>query len=176
METRDKLEVVISEEEILKKISSVAKQLDHDYAGQEIVIVIVMKGAICLVADLIRHLSSPCSLEFVRGSSYGARGVERGDLIITGLEAMNVTGKNVLVVDDIFDSGTTLTEIVNQFKKLQPITLKSLVLLSKKVERTVNYTPDYVLFEIENRFVVGYGLDYKEHYRGLPGIYTMANL
>jgi hypoxanthine phosphoribosyltransferase len=176
MKIKDELEVVISQEEILKKISDVAKQLDDDYAGQEIVIVMVMKGAICLVADLIRHLSSPCSLEFVRGSSYGARGVERGDLIVTGLEEMHIAGKHVLVVDDIFDSGTTLTAIMNQLKKLQPKTLKSLVLLSKQVERKVNYTPDYVLFEVENRFVVGYGLDYKEHYRGLPGIYTMVNL
>lgn len=173
MKTKDKLEVLISQEEIERQIKNVAIKIDADYHGDEIVIVIVMKGAICLVADLIRALHNPCSLEFICGSSYGLGGTERGKLTLTGIQGLQLKDKNVLVVDDIYDSGTTLTRIMEELKELQPATLKSLVLLSKNVPRKFSYKPDYVLFEIENRFVVGYGLDYKEYYRGLPGIFAL---
>jgi hypoxanthine phosphoribosyltransferase len=167
------LELLISEKSILAKITEIAKQLDQDYRGKELTVVMIMKGAICLVADLIRQLHVPCSLEFVQGSSYGKRGMARGKLSIFGIERINLAKKHVLIVDDIFDSGKTLSEVVTQLKKQEPKSLKSLVLLSKNVPRKTKYTPDYVLFEIEDRFVVGYGLDYKERYRGLPGVYAL---
>ncbi len=175
MNISDKLQILITEEEILEKVAAVARQLDQEYQGEELVILMVMKGAICLAADLIRQIHMPCSLEFIQGSSYGAYGTERGELVLRGIEHIQVAAKHVLVIDDIYDSGTTLLTIMKQLQELRPGTLKSLVLLSKKVERTSAYRPDYVLFEIENLFVVGYGLDYKEHYRGLRGIYAMGN-
>ncbi|MBI2742493.1 MAG: hypoxanthine phosphoribosyltransferase [Chlamydiales bacterium] len=168
------LELLISEQNIVEKISEVAAQLDADFNGREVTIVMIMKGAICLVADLIRHLHSPCSLEFIQTSSYGQKGTERGALSFFGLEKVNVAGKHVLLVDDIFDSGVTLSEAVKRLKEQNPETIKSLVLLSKNVPHKTDYRPDYALFEIENRFVVGYGLDYKEYYRGLPGVYAMV--
>ncbi|MFI5334264.1 MAG: hypoxanthine phosphoribosyltransferase [Chlamydiales bacterium] len=167
------LELLISEQTITRKIAQVAKSLDDEYKGQEITIVMIMKGALCLVADLIRHIQIPCSIEFIQASSYGAKGTKRGELSIFGLEKISLEKKHVLVVDDIFDSGATLSEVMSRVKEQQPKSIKSLVLLSKNVPRKTVCHPDYVLFEIEDRFVVGYGLDYKEHYRGLPGVYAL---
>ena len=166
-------------DEIQDKIAKTAVQLEADYKDQEIVIVMIMKGAICLVADLIRAISLPCTVEYIQASSYGMKGEHRGDLEIKGIEVLNLESKNVLIVDDIFDSGNTLFHVYQALAKKKPKSLKSLVLLSKNVS-DLKYQPDYLLFSVENRFLVGYGLDYKEHYRGLKGIYlfkeTVSNL
>jgi hypoxanthine phosphoribosyltransferase len=167
------LELLISEEAILSSVAEVCQNLDREYAGKELVIVMVMKGAICLVADLIRHLQVPCSIEFVQGRSYGERGIHRGELTVFGLDNFDVSNKHVLLVDDIYDSGYTLSAIHAKLLEKQPSSLKTLVLLSKNVPRQVVFQPDYILFHIENRFVVGYGLDFKEYYRGLPGVYAL---
>ena len=169
------LELLISEEQILQKIKEIGNQIESDYAKREIVIVMVMKGAICLVADLIRQLHLPCAIEFVQGRSYGAEGTKRGKLFVSGIENLDIAGKDLLLVDDIFDSGTTLSYIKDKLAEKNPKSLKTLVLLSKKISRNITWIPDYVLFEIENRFVVGYGLDYKEHFRGLPGVYILQS-
>jgi len=168
------LEQILSQEEIQQKLTLVAKKIDQEYAGKEIVIVFILKGAICLVADLIRSIKIPSTIEFLQAKSYGEKGVSRGALTILGIEQIAITDKDVLLVDDIFDSGETLLQVTERLKKQHPRSIKTLVLLCKKVPRTTNYQPDYILFEIENRFVVGYGLDYKEKYRGLPGIYAMT--
>ena len=167
------LELLISEESILQKIEEAAAELDEIFGGDEFTIVMIMKGSICLVADLLRNIRSPCSLEFIQATSYGQKGVERGELSFFGLENIDVHQKNVLLVDDIFDSGVTLSEAMKHLTAQNPKSLKSLVLLSKKVPRKTDYLPDFALFEIEDRFVVGYGLDYKELYRGLPGVFAM---
>lgn len=167
------LELLISKEEIRNKIAEAAIQLDAQYAGRQITIVMIMKGSICLVADLIRQFHCPCSIEFIQAASYGARGTSSGELKITGLEQLDLASKDVLVIDDIYDSGKTLVEVMHRVKQKHPHSLKSLVLLSKKVPRESAYVPDFVLFDIENLFVVGYGLDYKELYRGLPGVYAL---
>lgn len=162
---------LISRDEILREIAAVGRRLEADYDGEELVIVMVMKGAICVVADLIRAINTKFSLEFVQCQSYF--GKERGALTVKGLEGLDVQGRHVLVVDDIFDSGVTIATVIDQLKHLEPKSLKSLVLVRKRVPPKTDYVPDYVLFEIENRFIVGYGLDYNEHYRGLPGIYAI---
>ncbi|MGB7128373.1 MAG: hypoxanthine phosphoribosyltransferase [Candidatus Rhabdochlamydia sp.] len=164
------LDLLISMDEIQDKIAKVVVQLETDYKGQEIVIVMIMKGAICLVADLIRAISLPCVVESIQASSYGAHGKTRGNLQIKGIESLDLFSKNVLLVDDIFDSGNTLFQVHQALAEKKPKSLKSLVLLSKNVS-DLECQPDYILFSIENRFVVGYGLDYKEYYRGLKGIY-----
>lgn len=166
------LKLLISPAEISREIHRAAEAIDRHYAGEELTVVVLMKGALCLAADLIRALKTPCTVECIGASSYGERGTQRGDLKITGLENFDPASKNILVVDDIFDSGQTMTHIVAELEKKSPKSLKSLVLLSKNVEREVTYRPDYVLFEIDDLFVVGFGLDYKEHYRGLPGIHV----
>lgn len=164
------LDLLISMDEIQDKIAKVVVQLESDYKDQEIVVVMIMKGAICLVADLIRAISLPCVVESIQASSYGAHGKTRGNLQIKGIESLDLFSKNVLLVDDIFDSGNTLFQVHQALAEKKPKSLKSLVLLSKNVS-DLEYQPDYILFSIENRFVVGYGLDYKEYYRGLKGIY-----
>jgi hypoxanthine phosphoribosyltransferase len=167
-------ELLISEKSIIDKIAEVSVELDRDFQGNEITIVMIMKGAICLVADLIRHIKSPCSIDFIHCSSYGQNGTERGELSFFGMDRIDVKNKHVLLVDDIFDSGVTLSESVKRLKEQGPKSIKSLVLLTKNVPHKTDYRPDYTLFPIENRFVVGYGLDYKELYRGLPGVYAMV--
>ncbi len=166
------LELLIAPEVIRQKIKEVAGQLNAVYAGQELTLVAVMKGAVCLVADLLRELTIPCTLELVRASSYGVRGTIKGDLTVVGTDELRLQGKHVLLIDDIFDTGHTLNTIAGELALQQPLSLKTLVLLCKRMPRTLSYVPDYVLFHLEDRFVVGYGLDYKELYRGLPGIYA----
>lgn len=172
---KGKMDLLISQENIAEKIKEVAHFLNKEYENREVTIIIVMKGAICLAADLIRHLTFAFGIECIKASSYGHGGIVRGELAIQGIENLDLTSKDILVIDDIFDSGSTMKAIIDKLQILRPKTLKSLVLLLKKVPRKTEYLPDYVLFEVENLFVVGYGLDYKERYRGLPGIYSGLN-
>jgi hypoxanthine phosphoribosyltransferase len=171
----DTMDLLISPEEISQKVSEVAAVLNEDYRGEELTVLVTLKGAICISADLIRHLNVPVQIEFIKASSYGQNGTERGVLTIHGIEKLDLTSRNILVVDDIFDTGHTMSGIIDQLREKNPKSLKSLVLLQKKVPRQITYRPDYTLFEIENRFVIGYGLDYKEYYRELPGIYAFVN-
>jgi hypoxanthine phosphoribosyltransferase len=164
------LRLMISENEIKARILEMSKGFNEKY--EELVLVMIMKGSICFVADLLRHLHVKVSIEYVHSSSY--RGTTaRGDLETGGMGNFNIEGKNVLIVDDIFDSGLTMDTIYKELLKQNPKTLESLVLLNKKAERKTDYEPDHSAFEIENEFVVGYGLDYEEHYRGLPGIFVI---
>ncbi len=171
----DNLELLIGPELIAQRISEVALQIDQDYQNEDLVVIMVMKGAVCIGADLIRHLHTPLTLEYMKASSYGQNGMTSGAVKITGLDTLDISGKHVLIVDDIFDTGKTMNGIVTQLQQKNPKSLKTLVMLLKKVPRQIIYLPDYTLFEIEDRFVVGFGLDYKEHYRGLPGIYAFIN-
>lgn len=143
------------------------------YEGKEVVLVMALKGAFIFVADLIRELRLPVQIESVHCSSYGSRGTKKGPLTIKGHETLELKGKHVLVVDDIFDSGETLSRVIETLKAKEPQTINSLVLLTKEVPRSIHFSPDYSLFTIADHFVVGYGLDYKEYYRGLPDIYRV---
>ena len=168
----EKFICMITEESILQKIDSLALELDQKYQGQEVTLVMVLKGSICFTSDLLRRLQTPVILETVQCKSYGQNGSLRGDLTIFGADSLNIGGKHVLVIDDIFDSGVTLRHVLESLERKSPKSLTSAVLLSKQIPRESSVQPDYILFNIENEFVVGYGLDYKEHYRGLRGIYT----
>ena len=165
-------ELLIAQEEIQRRIVECAAQLDTDYKDKEIVLVMVMKGAVCIASDLMKAITIPCSLEYVRASSYGNNGMTAGALTLTGLDAVALQGKHVVLVDDIFDTGATLGAIKAQLAQQNPASIKTLVLLLKDKPRVTAEIPDYVLFNIEDKFVIGYGLDYKELYRGLPDIYA----
>jgi hypoxanthine phosphoribosyltransferase len=168
------LRPLIQKEEIAAKVRETAAQIKKDYAGKDLVIVMVLKGALCLVADLIRELDIPFDIEAVQCSSYGARGHVRGELQVIGADLIHIHNRDVLIVDDIFDSGHTMTTLFDTLKLQNPRSLKTCVLLYKKdVPKVTNYRPDYVLFDIDNFFVIGYGLDFKEKYRGLPGVYVL---
>ncbi len=168
----ENLELLISPEEIAQKIAQTAEKLTAEYSDEPLTVLLVMKGALCVGADLLRHLPATTHLEYIKASSYGQNGAQRGELKIIGLDHLNLEGKHLLVVDDIFDSGATMEGIVAKVQEKNPKSLKSLVLLMKNVPHATDYRPDYVLFDIENRFVIGYGLDFKEDYRGLPGVYA----
>jgi len=167
------LELLISDQDIQQKIKETAIQLENDYKGKPLIIVMVMKGAICLVADLIRHLTLPFELEYVHASSYGQRGTTPGEVVFQEIKNLDIKNKHVLIIDDIFDTGNTLSKVSGALQAKGPASLKSLVLLGKKMERKIKIHPEYVLFKIENLFVVGYGLDFKEYLRGLRGIYVL---
>lgn len=170
---KEKLKLLISKEKIAAKIQEIAAILNKEYEGKELVIVMVMKGSFFLTADLVRHLHMPLVLEYIRASSYGMRGISSGDLIIQGVDDLDIKDKHVLIIDDIFDSGQTMTGVTKELKTKKPASIKSLVLLLKEINRPMKDLPNHFLFKIQDQFVVGYGLDYKEHYRHLPDVYEL---
>ncbi|MBI5274026.1 MAG: hypoxanthine phosphoribosyltransferase [Chlamydiales bacterium] len=174
MYSKDNLTLLLSKEEIALKVQEIAKALNKTYKGEKLTIVMVMKGSFFLTADLVRYLEMPVVIEYIRAGSYGYRGTSRGELVIQGIEDLELQGKHVLVIDDIFDSGLTMQGITTQIQKKNPKSIKSLVLLFKNVNRSMTYVPDYFLFTIQDQFVVGYGLDYKEQFRNLPDIYSIT--
>ncbi len=175
-ESMPKLRPLIEKEKIANQIETISAQINQDYKGKDLVVVMVLKGSLCLVADLIRSLNLPLDLQTVQCSSYGARGAEQGSLTVLGADRLNIHNRDVLIVDDIFDTGNTMLTLLETLQKQKPRSLKSCVLLYKQeVPKKGDYRPEYVLFDIQNEFVVGYGLDYKEQYRGLPGIYILES-
>jgi hypoxanthine phosphoribosyltransferase len=170
----ENLRVLIEPAKIKSKVKEIARIIERDYQSKDLVIVMILKGALCIAADLIREIHLPFNLEAIQCSSYGELGSQRGELKVSGLERINVHTRDVLIVDDIFDSGHTMAALYKELRKQNPRSIKSCVLLSKNVPHITD-KPDYVLFDIENEFVVGYGLDYKELYRGLSGIYVLEH-
>lgn len=169
-----KLRPLITKDEIATKVRETAMQIQRDFSGRDLVVVMVMKGSICLVADLLREIDLPLNLETVQCSSYGAGGTKRGELKVLGTDRLNIHNRDVLIVDDIYDSGHTIVTLLEKLKELEPRSMKTCVLLNKNgVPKVSDYRPDYVLFDIDDLFVVGYGLDFKELYRGLSGVYVL---
>ncbi len=166
----DSFPVLIKHEEIHKKIVQFSKILAQEFEGQAVVLIMIMKGAICFAADLIRELPFNFSLEYISCESYGMKGTLSTDLKVFGVERLDLKGKTVIVLDDIFDTGRTIEKVLQELKKQKPKLLKTLFLLSKKRRRDSLFSADYFLFEIEDVFVIGYGMDYKEQYRGLKDI------
>jgi len=172
--TQEHLDLIVSKEAIATKIEETARQINRDYREKRLTILMVMKGSVCVTADLIRRLEIPFELDYVKASSYNG-GTVSGNLAISDWNRLDLEGKDVLLVDDIFDTGKTITTLCEALKEKRPASIKTLVLLVKNVPRSTTYRPDYVLFDIENRFVIGYGLDYKEFYRGLPEVFAFPD-
>jgi hypoxanthine phosphoribosyltransferase len=159
--------VLINRTQLARRVKVLARQIEADFAGHETVIVALLNGTVMFLADLIRHLNLPLRLDFMGVSSYGA-GTESGELVITKKLRVDVQGRDVLLVDDILDTGKTLARVIPMLQALQPRRLKTCVLLNKSARRVENIRADYVGFEIPDHFVIGYGLDYAERYRQLP--------
>lgn len=169
----DNWKLLLSKKQITEKLQKAAKKINSEYKGKELAVVMVMKGSLLFVSDLLRQLHPHVTLEFIHCQSYYG-GMEKKQLQVDGIEKLkNLQGKHILVVDDIFDSGNTLTQVMKDIEKIKPASLKSLVLLKKKMKKRSPsmIQPDIALFEIKDVFVVGYGLDFEEKYRGLDGIY-----
>ena len=161
--------ILITDDQIARRIRALARDLARDYAGRELVVVSLLNGTVMFLADLIRNLSLPLRLDFIGVSSYGA-GTESGELVFTKELRLNVRGRDVLLVDDILDTGKTLSRVIPKLRALKPRRIKTCVLLNKAARRVEAVEADYVGFEIPDCFVVGYGLDFAERYRNLPFI------
>lgn len=157
-------------EEIVKRLAS---QIESDFGDEEILFVCLLKGSFVFTSDLIRNVKNPCKVDFIRVSSYGDRMSSSGEVsLIKDLE-MDVKGKNVVIVEDIVDSGLTIKYVKELLEKRKPKRLKTCTLLDKRARRKVQFECDYVGYTFEDGFVVGYGIDYAECYRNLPEIYIL---
>ena len=159
--------VLITETQIARRIRQLSRKLEEDFRGRELAVVAVLNGTIMFLADLIRHLNLPLRLDFIGVSSYGV-GTESGELVFTKELRLDVRGRDVLLVDDILDTGKTLTRVLAKLRELEPRQIKTCVFLEKAARREFDVNADYVGFSIPDLFVVGYGLDFAERYRNLP--------
>ncbi|HYF92624.1 MAG TPA: hypoxanthine phosphoribosyltransferase [Symbiobacteriaceae bacterium] len=161
---------LISTEELQARVQQLGRQISQDYAGQEVLVVGILKGAFVFCADLMRHLAGPTQVDFMAVSSYGSSTESSGVIrIVKDLDA-SVEGRHVLLVEDIVDSGLTLRYLREYLEHQHPASLKICVLLDKPSRRKTEVKVDYTGFTIPDEFIVGYGIDYAEHYRELPYI------
>ena len=160
------MKILVSAAQIQASVDSLAAQIREREAGRPLTVIAIMTGSIVFLADLIRKLDMPLRVGVVQTSSY--RGTERGPLSINAEMMPDIAGRDVLLVDDIFDTGRTLHEVITRFADFRPRSLRSVVLLLKRGRQEVDLRPDYVGFEIPDEFIVGYGLDFNDAYRNLP--------
>jgi hypoxanthine phosphoribosyltransferase len=161
-------EVLIEQMSLQQRIVELGVEISADYAGRDLLLVGVLKGAVFFMADLMRELTVPCEIDFMAISSYGAATDSSGVVRILKDHDINVAGRNVLVVEDIIDSGLTLSYLIRNLRSRKPASLEVVTLLTKPDRREIEVPVRYVGFEIPNRFVIGYGLDFAERYRNLP--------
>lgn len=162
--------VLFSEEDIAKKIKEMGAKITADYAGQSLVVVALLKGAVYFMADLTKHIDLPVRLDFMIASSYGNQSITTGNINVMKDIDEKIAGKHVLLIDDIIDTGLTLDKISKLLASHNPLSVKTAVLLDKGARRVNDMSADYVGFEIPDEFVVGYGLDFAGDYRNLPFI------
>jgi hypoxanthine phosphoribosyltransferase len=166
-------QILFSRGEIQKRVREIASQISKDYAGRELVVIGILKGAFVFMADLVREISVPCKVDFVRVASYGASSESSGKVVMTKDIETSIKGRDILIVEDIVDSGLTLQYLVNWLKERNPHSLKICVFLDKRKRRKVSFEADYVGFTIDDGFVVGYGLDFDEQFRFFPDVYII---
>jgi hypoxanthine phosphoribosyltransferase len=162
------MKTLFNKEELHEGVARMAGEIAACYNDQHLTIVGVLTGSIVLLADLIRLLESPMRVGVVQASSYRGATTTRGELVINSELMLDISDRNVLLVDDIFDTGHTLVQVLERMRELRPKSLRSAVLLRKRGRQEVAAVPDFVGFEIPDEFVVGYGLDYEDMYRNLP--------
>lgn len=161
-------EVLLTEEMLAARVAELGAQITRDYADKEILAIGILKGAIVFMADLIRAIDRPVDLDFMAVSSYGERTDSSGIVRILKDLDKSIEGKHVLIVEDIIDSGQTLSYLIRNLRERRPASIQLCTLMNKPERRKVDLPVKYVGFEIPNEFVVGYGLDYAEKYRNLP--------
>jgi len=169
------LKPLFTSEDIGIAVKKLASQIEKDFDNEEIFFVCLLKGSFMFMSDLIRCIKNPSRIDFMRVSSYGNNMKSKGDLTITKNLEDDIKGRNVIIVEDIIDSGLTLKKVKEMLLEKNPKTLKICALLDKRARREVEIEGDYVGLTIEDGFVVGYGIDYAEQYRNLPCICILEN-
>ncbi len=168
---QDDLErVLFSEQTILARLDEIAAEIVRDYCERELTVIAVLNGSLIFMADLLRRIPLPLKLDCLSVASYHGGTKSTGEVVFRQVALPDVTGRHILILDDILDSGVTLATIREKLATAGPLSVRICVLLEKKKTRTRAVEPDYVGFEIADEFVVGYGLDYMERYRNLPCI------
>jgi len=162
--------VLFDEPAIHRRLDDIAAQVSSDYRDRELTVIAVLHGSLMFVADLLRRIPLPLKLDCVSVASYHGKAQSSSEVVFKEVTVPDVVGRDVLILDDILDSGHTLAAIREKLETAKPRSIRVCVLLSKKKQRAQEVTPDYVGFEIEDEFVVGYGLDFRERYRNLPYI------
>jgi hypoxanthine phosphoribosyltransferase len=168
-------EILIDEEALRARIAELGEEVSAEYAGRDLLLIGVLKGAVFFMADLMRQLAVPCEVDFMAISSYGAATDSSGVVRILKDLDINIAGRNVLIVEDIIDSGLTLSYLVRNLEAREPASLEVCALMTKPERRELEVPVRYVGFEIPNRFVVGYGLDFAERYRNLPYVAVLSD-
>jgi len=161
-------EVLIDADALRARIEELGEEISREYEGRELLLIGVLKGAVFFMADLMRHLSVPCEVDFMAISSYGAQTDSSGVVRILKDLDINIEGRHVLVVEDIIDSGLTLSYLMRNLESREPASLEICALLTKPSRREIDVPVRWIGFEIPNKFVIGYGLDFAERYRNLP--------
>ena len=172
MEVENK-KVLYTKEAISRRVAELAEEISRDYRGREPVLIGVLKGAFIFMADLIRCLKVPCVVDFVRVASYGSGSTSSGNVIIKKDIETDITGKDVLIIEDIVDTGITMRFLVERLKEKNPRSLKVCAFIDKRARRKVEFEADYVGFTMEDGFIVGYGLDFDEKSRFHPEVYVV---
>ncbi len=167
------MKTLLTEDQLRDGVQRLAREVGESYAGRPLTIVGILTGSVVLLADLIRELNLPLRVGVVQARSYHGATTERGELVINADLMPDIKDRDVLLVDDIFDTGHTLVEVVAKMRELQPRSVRSLVLFRKDDRQEVEHEPDFVGFCIPDKFVVGYGLDYEDAYRHLPYLATL---
>lgn len=163
-------EILLSEKEVLEIARKLGNQISEDYEGKDLLVIGVLKGAVLFTSDLLKNISIPCEIDFMAASSYGNSATSSGVVKIKKDVTCDVTGKDILIVEDIVDTGITLEYLINELKKRNVNSVEVVALLDKPEGRKTDVKANYVGFKMPNEFLVGYGLDYAEKYRNLPYI------
>jgi hypoxanthine phosphoribosyltransferase len=167
------LKLLFSRKEIADQIARLACEISADYADKKLVLVGVLKGAFVFLADLVRELTIPATIEFVRLASYGSKKESSGQVVVKKDVEIPLEGKDVLVIEDIVDTGLSLKFLIEHLRAHHPASLKICALVDKKARREVEVHVDYTGFTMTDGFIVGYGIDFNEHYRALPEIFVV---
>jgi hypoxanthine phosphoribosyltransferase len=167
-------EILIDSDALRSRIAELGEEISAAYEGKDLLLIGVLKGAVFFMADLMRHLTVPCEVDFMAISSYGAATDSSGVVRILKDLDINIEGRNVLVVEDIIDSGLTLSYLMRNLESREPASLEICALLTKPDRREIDVPVRWIGFEIPNRFVIGYGLDFAERYRNLPYVAVLS--
>ena len=170
-----KWEVLCSEEQIASRLKELGAEISKDYEGKKLLVISLLKGSFIFCADLVRNINVPVKIEFMTTSSYGHGEQSTGNVKVEADVNADLEGYDVLIVDDITDTALTMGHVMGHLKSKNPASIKCCVLLDKPSRRKVELVPDYCGFEIEDKFVVGYGLNFGDYYRNIPYVFNVTN-